>query len=329
MSKRVSDLTHRLAIIIPAYKATFLPAALDSIAIQTCKDFTLYIGDDCSPEPIGNIVEQYRDKIELVYQRFDTNLGGKDLVAQWERCIAMSQDEPYIWLFSDDDVMEANCVEELFRQIENTKGVYNLYHFNVDVIDERGAFKCRQQDYPAVLSAYRFYRGKNSMRLSAFVVENVFSRKVYERFGGFMKYDLAWGSDIATWIVFCGEKGMCTVPHARVKWRQSSQNISPNYSRQIAERKLRADQNLLNWAYQYFGMEPDIYTVNRAIFIYKIHQYKKHVSKACLKEAFTSFFKVHGRKGDWPLIYLFAFLVDGIYFRIRERFSWLYGDIKN
>ena len=319
---------HRLAIIIPAYKATFLPAALDSIAMQTCKDFTLYVGDDCSPEPIGSIVEQYRDKIDLVYQRFDTNLGSKDLVAQWERCIAMSRDEPYIWLFSDDDVMEPNCVEELFRQIENTKGVYNLYHFNVDVIDERGAFKYRQQDYPAVLSAYRFYRGKNSMRLSAFVVENVFSRKVYERFGGFMKYDLAWGSDIATWIVFCGEKGICTVPHARIKWRQSSQNISPNYSRQIAERKVRADQNLLNWAYQYFGMEPDIYTVNRAIFICKIHQYKKHVSKACLKEAFTSFFEVHGRKGDWPLIYLFAFLVDGIYFRIREHFYWLYGDIK-
>ena len=326
---RENSMTHRLAIIIPAYKATFLPASLDSIAMQTCKDFTLYIGDDCSPEPISDIVEQYRDKIELVYQRFDTNLGGKDLVAQWERCIAMSQDEPYIWLFSDDDVMEPNCVEELFNQIENTKGVYNLYHFNVDVIDERGAFKWRKQDYPAVLSAYRFYCGKNSMRLSAFVVENVFSRKVYERFGGFMKYDLAWGSDIATWIVFCGEKGMCTVPHARVKWRQSSQNISPNYSRQISERKLRADQNLLNWAYQYFGMEPDIYNVNRAIFICKIHQYKKHVSKACLKEAFTSFFEVHGRKGDWPLIYLFAFLVDGIYFRIRERFSWLYGDIKN
>ena len=252
MSERVSDMTHRLAIIIPAYKTTFLSAALDSIAMQTCKDFTLYVGDDCSPEPISDIVEQYRDKIELVYQRFETNLGGKDLVAQWERCIAMSRDEPYIWLFSDDDVMEPNCVEELFRQIENTKGVYNLYHFNVDVIDERGAFKWRKQDYPAVLSAYRFYRGKNSMRLSAFVVENVFSRKVYERFGGFMKYDLAWGSDIATWIVFCGERGMCTVPHARVKWRQSSQNISPNYSRQISERKLRADQNLLNWVHRIF-----------------------------------------------------------------------------
>lgn len=321
-------MAHQLAIIIPAYKATFLPAALDSISMQTCKDFTLYVGDDCSPEPIGGIVEQYKDKIELVYQRFDTNLGGKDLVAQWERCIAMSQDEPYIWLFSDDDMMEPNCVEELLKQIEKTEGYYDVYHFNVDIINERGAFEKRKQDYPAVLSAYRFYQGKNSGRLSAYVVENVFSRKVYEQFGGFMKYDLAWGSDVATWIVFSGSKGICTVPNARVCWRQSSQNITPDYSRQIAERKLRAQLAFLNWAYRYFAKEPDIYTTNRAFFILLIHHSRKFVSKESIKEAFTSFFAVHGRKKDWPLIYLFAFLVDGIYFRIRKRFSWLYGEIK-
>jgi len=60
---------HKLAIIIPAYKATFLPATLDSIAAQTCQDFTLYVGDDYSPEPIGSIVEQYRDNVDLVYKR--------------------------------------------------------------------------------------------------------------------------------------------------------------------------------------------------------------------------------------------------------------------
>lgn len=321
-------MTHRLAIIIPAYKATFLPAALDSVAAQTCKDFTLYIGDDCSPEPIGHIVEQYRDKIELVYQRFDTNLGGKDLVAQWERCIAVSQDEPYIWLFSDDDVMEPNCVEELLRQIEKTEGCYDVYHFNVDTINECSAFEKRKQDYPAVLPAYRFYRGKNSGTLSAFVVENVFTRKVYEQKGGFMKYDLAWGSDVATWIVFSGRKGMCTVPSARVCWRKSSQNITPDYSPQIAERKLKAQMALLNWAYGYFANEPDIYTINRALFILFIHYNRRFVSKESIKEAFTSFFAVHGRRRDWPLIYFFAFLTDGIYFRIRKWSVWLYGDTK-
>ena len=66
---------HRIAIVIPAYKATFLSATLDSIAAQSCKNFTLYVGDDCSPEPIGCIVEAYRDKINMVYRRFDSILG--------------------------------------------------------------------------------------------------------------------------------------------------------------------------------------------------------------------------------------------------------------
>ncbi len=249
-------------------------------------------------------------------------------MAQWERCIAMSREEPYIWLFSDDDVMEPNCVEELLRQIEKTEGYYDVYHFNVDIINERGAFKKRKQDYPAVLPAYRFYRGKNSGRFSAFVVENVFSREVYEQMGGFMKYDLAWGSDVASWIVFSGRKGMCTVPHARVCWRQSSQNITPDYSPQIAERKLRAQIALLNWAYRYFAEEPDIYTTNRAFFILFIHYNRRFVSKESIKEAFASYFAVHGRHWDMPLIYFFAFLIDGIYFRIRKCFVWLYGDTK-
>ena len=148
-------MNHSIAIVIPAYKATFLSATLDSIAAQTCKDFTLYVGDDCSPEPIGRIVEAYRDKINMVYQRFDSNLGGTDLVAQWERCIAMSEDEPYIWLFSDDDVMEPNCVEELLRQIDRTNGVYDLYHFDVDRIDERGRLISSKEDYPTILTAYQ------------------------------------------------------------------------------------------------------------------------------------------------------------------------------
>ena len=78
------NMQHKLAIVIPAYKAKYLSETLDSIASQTDKRFCVYIGDDCSPEKIDNIVSQYKDKFNYVYQHFDTNLGGKDLVAQWE-----------------------------------------------------------------------------------------------------------------------------------------------------------------------------------------------------------------------------------------------------
>lgn len=297
-------MTHRLAIIIPAYKATFLPAALDSIAAQTCKDFTLYIGDDCSPEPIGDIVEQYRDKIELVYLRFDNNLGGKDLVAQWERCIAMSKDEPYIWLFSDDDVMEPNCVEILLKQVDETKGSYDLYHFDSYRIDEEGNFELLRNPYPAVLSSYDFYKGKMSGIYDSFVVENVFSRQIYKQSDGFKNFDLAWGSDIATWCIFSHENGICRIPGALIGWRRSSRNITPDKSKAIAERKLIADCEFLCWAYNFFRNSVDIWQVNRERFIKIVHNYKKKVGRSCVKIAMNQFFEIHGHLRQRPIISL-------------------------
>jgi glycosyltransferase involved in cell wall biosynthesis len=294
--------------MIPAYKATFLPAALDSIAAQTCKDFTLYVGDDCSPEPIGRIVEQYRDKIELVYQRFDTNLGGKDLVAQWERCIAMSQDEPYIWLFSDDDVMEPNCVEQLLKTIDATQGTYDLYHFDVKEINDEGKMTKQLPAYPQVLSAYDYYKGKTSGKYRSYVVENVFSRRVYEQSGGFIKFDLAWGSDVATWCIFSNDKGMYSIPKALIGWRRSSQNITPNKSLLISERKLMARCASLNWAYDFFNIESDIWTTNRRSFIIVMRHYRPLVGKKCFYKAFKTFYEVHGhpdkRLSIWILIHL-------------------------
>ena len=287
-------MTHRLAIIIPAYKAKFLRAALDSIAAQTCKDFTLYIGDDCSPEPIGDIVRQYRERIDLVYQRFESNLGGKDLVAQWERCIAMSVNEPYIWLFSDDDVMEPNCVEQFLRTIDETEGAYDLYHFDSYRIDENGKFELLRKPYPSVLSSYDFYRGKIMGKYDSYVVENVFSRRIYEQTGGFKNFDLAWGSDVATWCIFSNDKGMCSVPKVLIGWRRSSQNITPNKSKETAERKLMADCVFLCWAYNFFHDEADIWQVNRKRFVISMCQYKKKVGSSCLKEASRLFYETHG-----------------------------------
>lgn len=310
-------MTHRLAIIIPAYKAKFLPAALESIAAQTCKDFTLYIGDDCSPGPIGDIVEQYRDKIELVYLCFDNNLGGKDLVAQWERCIAMSKDEPYIWLFSDDDVMEPDCVEKLFRQIENTKGGYDVYHFDVKEINEEGEVTKALPEYPQVLGAYDFYKGKNTGRCRSYVVENVFSRRIYEQSGGFKNFDLAWGSDVATWCIFCGKKGMFKISGAHVLWRRSSQNITPDKSRQIAERKLMSECEFLNWSYTYFSSEKDLWEENRDFFISKMQQYKARVGKKCRKNAFSVFFQTHGHKHERLKVFLLVHLHRKLYHFIK------------
>lgn len=234
---------NNLAIVIPAYKATFLAAALDSIAAQTCQDFTLYIGDDCSPNNLGEIVDRYRDKINLVYRRFDTNMGGKDLVAQWERCIDMSQGEEWIWLFSDDDVMEKNCVEEFYKLPEEVRRNY-VVHFNVITIDEfNNGYKKVNPVFPKTLTDYEFIREKTKGKINSYVVEYIFPRSVYQNAKGFQNFDLAWGSDILTWMKFAGAcKGIYTVvaTDACVEWRCSNVNISPDKSKPVLERKMAA-----------------------------------------------------------------------------------------
>ena len=235
-------MNNQLAIVIPAYKATFLKAALDSIASQTCLDFTLYIGDDCSPHNLENIVKQYRDKINLIYHRFDVNLGSRDLVGQWERCIALTNGEPYIWLFSDDDVMEPKCVESFLSLPVNIRENY-LVHFNIKVIDGKGNVIKEPCSYPERMSAKEYLDAKLFQKgIISYVVEFIFPRWLYEQTGGFQKYDLAWGSDMMTWIKFADRcNGIFTTDKAKVMWRSSAENISPNKSHPIYMRKMLAN----------------------------------------------------------------------------------------
>src|SRR5690349_7148370 len=104
-----------LAVIIPAYKLAFFDKALSSLAYQTNKNFTVYIGDDCSPEDLEEITEKYKSQLDIHYTRFKNNIGAKYLVYHWNRCIQLTRGEPWLWLFSDDDIADANCVETFYR----------------------------------------------------------------------------------------------------------------------------------------------------------------------------------------------------------------------
>ena len=238
---------NNLAIVIPAYKSTFLAAALDSIAAQTCQDFTLYIGDDCSPHNLVEIVDRYRDKINLVYKRFDTNLGGKDLVAQWERCIDMTQGEDWLWLFSDDDVMEKNCVEEFYKTIKE-KPKAGLIHFNVNRLDNATGKISPLPKFPDFCSSKFYLDEKLKGHLISFVVEFVVRRDVFFDNGRFQNFDMAWGRDFISWVKFSDAAGgIVTSDHAKVLWRKSNENISPDKSNPVLVRKIHSLISNAKW----------------------------------------------------------------------------------
>lgn len=238
---------HQLALVIPAYKASYLDATLASIAGQTSKDFTVYIGNDASPEPIREIVAAYTAKLDIVYHEFPVNLGGKDLVAHWERCVDLVQGEEWVWLFSDDDLMAKDCVEIFYAYIHKHPD-RDLLHYPVTMIDGEGKVMQPAPVFPEHMAALDFFRERVNYRIKSYVVEYIFKKKLYDEQGGFVNFDLAWCADDATWIKFGKKSGIYTLPGGTVFWRYSGSNISHiNNEQSIVVRKIQAAINYMQW----------------------------------------------------------------------------------
>ena len=77
----------KYSFVLPAYKACYFKEALDSILNQTYSDFELIIVNDASPEDLDSIVSQYDDP-RITYYKNETNIGGKNLVEQWNKSLA-------------------------------------------------------------------------------------------------------------------------------------------------------------------------------------------------------------------------------------------------
>lgn len=243
---------NELAIVIPAYKSEFLRDALKSIADQTCHNFTLYIGNDASPYDLDSIIYPFKAKLDIIYEKFQENLGGENLINHWNRCINMVQEESWIWLFSDDDILDPYCVE-LFYQALQEHPDEDVFHFNVQIINEDDKYVTKVTRFPEVLYSSDFFYKRLKKELFSFVVEYIFRKETFLNAGGFEKFDLAWAADDATWIKLSKDKGIKTIYGALVKWRLSGKNISSiTDNKAILIRKLNAHTNFLLWAKTFF-----------------------------------------------------------------------------
>jgi glycosyltransferase involved in cell wall biosynthesis len=215
-----------LAIVIPAYKSEFLDETLTSIAAQTNKNFRLYIGDDNSPYHLYNIISRFESILDITYVKFPDNLGGKNLVKQWQRCIDMVGNEQWLWLFSDDDFMENTCVEAFYNELDITSQRFDVYRFNTRTINEHNEVLFTNPVFSNPETAEGFLVKKLTRKIDSYVTEYIFSATAYKELGGFVDFPLAWASDDATWVKLSFNTGIWTVRSSYVHWRLSAYNIS-------------------------------------------------------------------------------------------------------
>lgn len=214
-----------LAIVIPYFKLTFFEETLRSLANQTDKRFKVYIGDDASMEDPSALLEKYHGKFDFVYHHFETNLGGISLVKQWERCIAMTDDEEWILILGDDDVLGANVVQQFYSNVPNIIKTSNVVRFATQILNEKTGTQSEiflQPKFEMVAdSYYRRFKGLTRSSLS----EYVFSKAMYLKYG-FHDYPLGWHSDDRAWLDFSENKPILTINESIVFVRLSATSIT-------------------------------------------------------------------------------------------------------
>ena len=234
-----------LAIVIPAYKPQFFEEALKSIAIQSCKNFNCYIFDDAASEEIKEISKKFP---QFKYSRFNENLGGKNLVAHWNRCLEEISEE-WIWLFSDDDIACENCVGEFYRKQEEYPN-NSVFRFELDRLDEIGNDNWSSNGLPNQTSL-EFLENRLKGHMRSAVPNHIFNKKrLFELNKGFVNFPLAWNSDDATWMLLGKGNEIIAINNARVTWRISGHNITSK--KDDFQEKAKADILFYEWCVKNF-----------------------------------------------------------------------------
>ena len=230
-----------LAIIIPYFKLTFFDATLQSLANQTDKRFKVYVGDDASPEDCSALLQKFEGQFDFIYHRFETNLGGTSLTQQWERCIALSDDEEWLMILGDDDLLGVNVVEEFYKLLTNQKNKIDLIKFNLSIIDSNSEVSVAFSSEKQLETSNDLLETILLNRITVTASEFIFSRKVYSKNNGFVEFPLAWFSDYATWLLFSKENGFYNINNATVFWRLSQVNISAQLKdKKIIQQKIKS-----------------------------------------------------------------------------------------
>ncbi|MFH7018005.1 glycosyltransferase family 2 protein [Flavobacterium sp. FlaQc-47] len=219
-----------IAIVIPYYKLEFFESALQSLKNQTDKRFTVYIGDDASPENPMFLLDKFKADFQFHYHRFDKNAGGNSLVKQWERCIDLTKNEEWIMILGDDDVISDNVIEEFYyTQEEITKHNVDVVRFSTKVIDENGDSISDKFEHPVLETAQEFLARKFSKKTRSSLSEYLFKKEKVKQ-EKFKDLPLAWHSDDLAVLEFSTPNFIYSINNAHLSIRVSSLSITGDSS---------------------------------------------------------------------------------------------------
>ena len=230
----------KFSFVLPAYKATYLQQAMQSILSQTYSDFELIVVDDCSPEDIEGIVSGFKDE-RISYFRNEKNIGGHDLVGQWNKCLSYAEGE-YVILATDDDLYAPEFLKTFVPLIWEYPSV-DIFRARVLQVNSNNEILAIDRCYKQYLSSVEFYYHMLH-GMKGGIPQYIFRREALVNKGGFVNFPKAWASDDATALMMSGN-GVVTSQEHIVRFRNSGINISSDSS--LGTEKTKARLMFAEW----------------------------------------------------------------------------------
>ena len=213
----------KFSVCIPAYKSRFLSECIQSILGQSYVDFEVIVLNDCSPEPVEEIVRSFSDA-RIRYYENEHNVGAIRLTDNWNRCVALADGE-FVVIMGDDDRLESDYLEEFMALMASYPGL-DVYHCRSLIIDDEGK---AVQLTPAGPSFERvcdhIWHRLNQWR-SQYISDFVYRTEALRSVGGSYALPLAWGADDITAYRACGEKGMAHTNKPVFNYRSNGLSIT-------------------------------------------------------------------------------------------------------
>ena len=135
-------------VIIPAYNCrTTLGRTLASLVAQTDNNFEVIIVDDCSTEDIKTIVDDYNNKLKIIYIRNEQNLG-----CGMSRQVGIDNaTQKFITFLDSDDMFMPYTIETFNSIIESNPNIEYLhsYFYEQVIINNNPALYLWKDNYTA------------------------------------------------------------------------------------------------------------------------------------------------------------------------------------
>lgn len=214
-----------VSIVMPTYKTAFLAEAISSVLAQTYKNIELIIVNDKSPENVESVVNSFRDA-RIRYYKNEKNIGGKDPVANWNKCLSYIRGE-YFCLICDDDVYAPDFVNEMLT-LSNKYPKCSVFRSRVGIINGNGQLVDFYPSSPAWESmedyALHLLRRQRFQTVSEFMYK---STTVVGK-GGYISFPKACYADWFSVLYFSKEGGIASTTNILVSFRDSGMNLSSN-----------------------------------------------------------------------------------------------------